>query len=99
MKRVNRRRRGRAQKRVLIVIENVSFARDHRARKQAATLVATTKPQDDEVRLLDEMTRIAEESRGLPDARVRCLLDWMRQGLKLHFVAVNTGRQPSPIIE
>jgi hypothetical protein len=35
----------------------------------------------DEARLLDEMTRIAEEARGLPDARVCCLLDWIRQHL------------------
>jgi SNF2 family DNA or RNA helicase len=58
-----------------------ALEREEEAQFEAATLAATTKPQDDEVRLLDEMTRIAEEARGLPDARVRCLLDWLRQNL------------------
>ncbi len=48
---------------------------------EAATLIAATRPDDKEMRLLDEMTRIAEEARGLPDARVRCLLDWIRQNM------------------
>ena len=34
-----------------------------------------------EQRLLDQMTEIAEGARNLPDARVRQLLDWMRQHL------------------
>ncbi|HEX5273255.1 MAG TPA: helicase-related protein, partial [Gemmataceae bacterium] len=34
-----------------------------------------------EARLLDEMTRIADECRGLPDARVSRLLDWVRENL------------------
>jgi hypothetical protein len=55
--------------------------REEDAQFEAATLAATTKPQDDEVRLLDEMTRIAEEARGLPDPRVRSFLDWVRQHL------------------
>ncbi|MFN7766080.1 MAG: DISARM system SNF2-like helicase DrmD, partial [Planctomycetaceae bacterium] len=32
-----------------------------------------------EQRLLDELTALAEASRGLPDARVRTLLDWLRE--------------------
>ncbi len=32
-----------------------------------------------EKQLLDEMTEIAEAARGLPDARVRYLVDWIRQ--------------------
>jgi len=33
----------------------------------------------DELRLLEEMTRIAEEARGRPDARVQLLLAWIRE--------------------
>jgi superfamily II DNA or RNA helicase len=54
---------------------------EEEAQFEAATLASTTSLQDDEVRLLDEMTRIAEEARGLPDARVRHLLDWIRDHL------------------
>jgi len=31
--------------------------------------------------LLEEMARIADASRGLPDARVRCLVDWIRANM------------------
>jgi hypothetical protein len=34
-----------------------------------------------EARLLEEMGRIADESRGLPDARVLRLLDWVRENM------------------
>jgi len=34
-----------------------------------------------EQRLLDEMTEIAEASRGLPDARVRKLIQWIRENM------------------
>jgi hypothetical protein len=34
-----------------------------------------------EKQLLDEMTKIAEAARGQPDARVRKLIDWIRQNL------------------
>jgi len=56
---------------------------------EAATL-ATAGPRTDqfqaEVRLLDEMTRLAEESRYLADARVAHLMDWMVKNL-----AADTG--------
>jgi SNF2 family DNA or RNA helicase len=58
-----------------------ALEREEDAQFEAATLAGAAKPQDDELRLLDEMTRIAEEARGLPDARVRLLLDWVRQHL------------------
>jgi superfamily II DNA or RNA helicase len=32
-----------------------------------------------EQKLLDEMTKVADESRGVPDARVRKLIDWIRE--------------------
>ena len=32
-----------------------------------------------EQKLLDEMTEIAEAARGIPDARVRKLIDWIRE--------------------
>src|SRR5262249_5029323 len=66
---------------------------------EAATVTALTDTQEDEVRLLDEMTHIAEEARGLPDARVRCLLDWVRQhmcpGLPRPGQAVPPGKPPA----
>ena len=34
-----------------------------------------------EQKLLDEMTEVAEAARGLPDARVRCLIDWIRRNM------------------
>ncbi|MFI5460731.1 MAG: DISARM system SNF2-like helicase DrmD [Isosphaerales bacterium] len=34
-----------------------------------------------EKHLLDEMTEVAESARGLPDARVRHLVDWIRQNM------------------
>jgi hypothetical protein len=52
---------------------------EEEAQFEAATLAAGTKPQSDEMRLLEEMTSIAEQARGLPDARVRHLWDWLRQ--------------------
>jgi len=52
-----------------------------------AASVATSGPMTDatsrdlfarEQKLLDQMTEVAESARGLPDARVRKLLDWIR---------------------
>ena len=34
-----------------------------------------------EQKLLDEMTDVAEAARGLPDARIRCLIDWIRRNM------------------
>ena len=34
-----------------------------------------------EQHLLEEMARIADAGRGLPDARVRCLVDWIRKNM------------------
>ncbi len=50
----------------------------------AATLGPVTDTSDKEIfareqALLDEMTEIAETARLKPDARVRCLIDWIRQ--------------------
>jgi superfamily II DNA or RNA helicase len=53
--------------------------REEDAQFEAATLVAVGQPLERECYLLDEMTRIAEETRGLPDARVLCLIDWIRE--------------------
>jgi hypothetical protein len=58
-----------------------ALQREEEAQFEAATLAAATGPHGDEIRLLDEMTRIAEGARALPDARMSCLLDWMRQHL------------------
>jgi superfamily II DNA or RNA helicase len=52
----------------------------------AATAGPCSSPAEHELfaqeqQLLDQLTAIAEEARGRPDARVRKLLDWMRQHL------------------
>jgi superfamily II DNA or RNA helicase len=54
------------------------------AQIEAATLDTTPTRPDAfarEKQLLDEMTEIAEAARGLPDARVCKLVDWIRQNL------------------
>ena len=54
------------------------------AQIEAATLDTTPARADGfarEKQLLDEMTEVAEAARGLPDARVRKLVDWIRQNL------------------
>jgi superfamily II DNA or RNA helicase len=62
-------------------LDTDALGREEEAQFEAATLAATTKPDDAEGRLLDEMTQIAEAARGLPDARVRRLLVWIREHL------------------
>lgn len=52
--------------------------REEEAQFEAATLAAG-QPLERELHLLDEMTHIAEEARGLPDARIQRLLDWIRR--------------------
>jgi superfamily II DNA or RNA helicase len=47
--------------------------------KAAAQATALPSAIAKERGLLDEMTRIADQARGLPDARVRALLAWIRQ--------------------
>jgi ERCC4-related helicase len=57
---------------------------EEEAQIEAATLETTAPPADAlarEKQLLDEMTEIAEAARGLPDARVRKLVDWIRQNM------------------
>jgi SNF2 family DNA or RNA helicase len=54
-----------------------ALEREEDAQFEAATIAGATKLRADETGLLDEMTRIAEESRGEPDARIRYLLDWI----------------------
>jgi hypothetical protein len=56
-----------------------ALGREEEAQFEAATLASAVSLRDDEASLLDEMRRIADASRGLPDARVRCLVDWIRQ--------------------
>jgi superfamily II DNA or RNA helicase len=58
-----------------------ALGREEEGQFEAATLACSTPPQQDESALLDEMTRIAEASRALPDGRVRHLLGWLRQNL------------------
>ncbi len=53
--------------------------REEEAQVEAATAASPSAPVADELTLLDEMTRVAEEARGRPDARVLRLLDWVRE--------------------
>jgi SNF2 family DNA or RNA helicase len=57
------------------------LGREEEAQFEAASAASSAGTQDDEVRLLDEMTRIAEHARGLPDARVVRLVGWIRENL------------------
>jgi superfamily II DNA/RNA helicase len=57
---------------------------EEEAQIEAATLYTTPARPDAfarERQLLDEMTEIAEASKGLPDARVRKLVDWIRDNM------------------
>ncbi len=49
-----------------------------------------------EKQLLDEMTEIAEAARGLPDARVRKLVDWIRQKMCPDLPPLGTMPAPGP---
>jgi superfamily II DNA or RNA helicase len=49
-----------------------------------------------EPRLLDEMTEIAETARGLPDARVRKLVDWIRENMCPELPPLGTLRVEGP---
>jgi len=61
-------------------LEIDTLEREEDAQFEAATVASSSSHTlEAEVRLLDEMTRIAEEARALPDARVRCFIDWMRE--------------------
>jgi SNF2 family DNA or RNA helicase len=50
---------------------------------------------DDEKRLLDAMAAAADESRSLPDAKVKCVVEWIREnmcaGAKLPGESANAG--------
>jgi superfamily II DNA or RNA helicase len=79
-------------------LDEESLEKEEDAQFEAATLAAAADPRADEVRLLNEMTHIAEEARALPDARVRCLIDWIRDhqcpGLPRSDQAVRSGSMP-----
>lgn len=54
------------------------------ATEASAVSPATTQARDifaREQKLLDEMTKVADESRSIADARVRKLIDWIRQNM------------------
>ena len=55
--------------------------KDEDAQVEAATTMTLSAATDDGLALLDEMTRIAEENRARPDARIRRLLEWVRANL------------------
>ena len=49
-----------------------------------------------EKQLLDEMTEIAEAARGLADARVRKLVDWIRQNMCPDLPSLGTTQTQGP---
>lgn len=70
-----------------------------------ATSAATVGPMTDsaarasfakEQKLLDEMSEIADSACGLPDARIRCLIDWIRQNMCPNLHQPGKPRPASP---
>src|SRR5262249_9685314 len=59
--------------------DEAAMEQEEEAQFEAATRAAATGSHGAELRLLDEMTRIAEEARGRPDVRVTYLLDWIHE--------------------
>jgi superfamily II DNA or RNA helicase len=62
-------------------LDTEALAREEEAQFEAATFAAAAGFRDDEARLLDEMARIAEAARCLPDPRVLALLQWVKKHL------------------
>jgi SNF2 family DNA or RNA helicase len=60
-------------------LEPEALEREEESQFEAATLASAGTFQGAELKLLDQMTNIAEQSRGLPDARVRALVEWIRE--------------------
>src|SRR5439155_10189469 len=63
------------------VLTAEQLERDEDAQVEAATDAALAGAADEGIALLDEMTRVAEENRGRPDARVRKLVGWVKANL------------------
>ena len=57
-----------------------ALEREEDAQVEAAS-TALADPAAAGTALLDEMTRVAEESRALPDARVQWVVEWVRANL------------------
>jgi ERCC4-related helicase len=69
------------------------------AQIEAATLdtaATRTDAMAREKQLLDEMTEVAEAARGLADARVRNLIDWIRQNMCPELPPLGTTRVSGP---
>ena len=62
-------------------LEADEVQREEETQFEAATLAVSGNPMEAELRVLEEMTRIAEEARGLPDARIDHLVDWIRENM------------------
>ena len=72
---------------------------EEEAQIEAATLDTTPARSHSfarEKQLLDEMTEIAEAARGLPDARVRKLVDWIRQNMCPDLPPLGTTQTQGP---
>jgi hypothetical protein len=63
---------------------------------ESATAAAGAAITPKEQALLDEMTRIAEEARGVPDPRVRYLIDWIRKNMCPGLPEISAAHPPSP---
>ena len=64
---------------------------------ESATAASTTAAglTSQQQTLLDEMTRIAEETRGLPDPRVRYLVNWIRTNMCAGLPHISAVQPPS----
>ncbi len=62
-------------------VEPDELGREEDAQIEAATEATMAGTADEGLRLLDEMTNVAENARGRPDARVRKLIEWVKVNL------------------
>lgn len=63
-------------------LEPAELEREEAAQVEAATMAAFAKPaQPAAERLLEQMTDIAESARGKPDAKVKRLVEWIRENM------------------
>jgi superfamily II DNA or RNA helicase len=70
---------------------------DGQVGRATARAVSAVRLSDRERKILDEMERIAEEARGLPDRRVEYLVDWIRDHLCPGLPTAGKTRRPSKL--
>jgi SNF2 family DNA or RNA helicase len=75
-------------------LESEAVEREEDAQFEAATLASETTPRQEETRMLEQMTTVAEKARALPDPRIRHLIDWIRARMCPGMPQL--GEQPAP---